>query len=101
MENRKEIEAQRVTRQLKQTAAEAYAERRNDIAILMDCIHMELETYAERAAKNPQNWGFAGDLGCIKENMTNILKLLMVGRGNMSETEAARFIADHLNAMRG
>jgi hypothetical protein len=101
MENRKEIEAQRVTRQLKQTAAEAYAERRNDIAIIMDCIKMELETHAERAAAQPKNWGFAGDLASIKENMTNILKSLMIGHSNMSETEAARFIADHLDGMRG
>jgi hypothetical protein len=42
MTTRKQIEAERITRQLKQTAAERYADQRRDIAVLMDCIPMEL-----------------------------------------------------------
>ena len=57
MESRKKAEARRVKRQLEQTAAERYADHKNDIAALMDCIQMELEEHANRAAEKPKDWG--------------------------------------------
>ena len=112
MEDRKDIpacrdargagrEAARVKRQLGQTAAERYADHQKDIAVLVDCIQMELDEHAKSAARKPNDWGFAGDLGRIRETMKDVLKSLLIGRYGWSETEAARFIEDHLEAMRG
>ena len=100
MENRKEIEAGRVKRQLRQTAAERYADHRNDIAILMDCIQMELDAHAERAAAKTNDWGYVGDMGRIRESMREILQTLLIGRHCWTEIEAARFVTDHIEAMR-
>lgn len=97
---RKQIEAERVKRQLKQTAAERYADQRKDIAVLMDCIQMELDEHAKLAAAKPTDWGFVGDMGRVRESMREVLQTLLIGRHGWNETEAARFVADHLEAMR-
>jgi hypothetical protein len=100
MTTRKQIEAARITRQLKQTAAERYADQRKDIAVLMDCIQMELDEHAKRAAEKPTDWGFVGDMGRVRESMRDVLLTLLIGRHGWSETEAARFVTDHLETMR-
>ena len=100
MTNRKQIEAERITRQLKQTAAERYADQRRDIAVLMDCIQMEIEAHAERAAEKPADWGYVGDIGRVRESMRDVLQTLLIGRHGWSEIDAARFVSDHLEAMR-
>lgn len=100
MENRKDIETRRYRRQLNQTAAERYADHQKDISVLMDCIEAELEVHAKSAAEKPNDWGFAGDLGRIRESMKDILKSLLIGRYQWSETEASRFIEDHLEDVR-
>jgi hypothetical protein len=99
-ENRKEIEAARVKRQINQTAAERYADNQKDIAILMDCIQMELEVHAERASQEPKNWGFIGDLSSVREEMKNILTRFMIGHTGETEVETSRTIEDHLEEMR-
>jgi len=101
MENRKDIEAARVKRQIGQTATEAYAERRADIGALLDLVGEELRVHAEAAAKKPKDWGYAGDLGRIREAVKGVLESLLIGRYGWSETEASRFIEDHLEEMRG
>jgi len=100
METRKEIEAQRIKRQLKQTAAERYADQKSDVAVLMDCIQMELDEHAKRASAQPTNWGFVGDMAHIRESMRAILQSLLIGRHGWNETDAARFVTDHLESMR-
>ena len=100
MTNRKQIEAERITRQLKQTAAERYADQRRDIAVLMDCIQMEIEAHAERAAEKPADWGYVGDIGRVRESMRGVLQTLLIGRHGWSEIDASRFVTDHLEAMR-
>ena len=100
-ESRKDIEARRIKRQLKQTAAERYAENQKDIAVLTDLIGEELRVHAERAAEDPTDWGWPGELGRVRENMKGILESLLIGRYEWSETEASRFIEDHLVDMRG
>ena len=101
MENRKGIEAARVKRQLKQTAAERYADHQKDIGALLDLVGEELRVHAEAAAKKPNDWGYAGDLGRVRESLKDILQSFFVGRYSWSETEASRFIEDHLEEMRG
>ncbi len=100
MTTRKQIEAERITRKLKQTAAERYADQRKDIAVLMDCIQMELDEHAKRAAEKPTDWGYVGDMGRVRESMRDVLQTLLIGRHGWSETEAARFVTDHLETMR-
>ncbi len=100
-ESRKDIETSRVKRQLEQTAAQRYADHRRDVAVLMDCVQMELDHHAGRAAGKPNDWGYAGDLGRIRELMKDILRSLLIGRYEWSETEASQFIEDHLESMRG
>ncbi len=99
-ETRKEIEKRRVGRQLKQSAAERYADLRGDIGALLDLIGEEVRVHAERAARAPKNWGYAGDAGHIRESLKGILSSLLIGRYEWSETDAARFIEDHLEEMR-
>jgi len=94
-ETRKDIEKKRIKRQLKQSAAERYADHRNDIGVLLDLVAEELRVHAERAAEDPKNWGYAGDLG-----LKGLLESLLIGRYEWSETEASRFIEDHLEDMR-
>lgn len=84
----------------KQTAAEAYAERGNDIGALLDLISQELKVHAEDAAKTPKNWGFAGDLGHIRESLKEILQSLVLRRNKCSETEFSEFIEQHLQKLR-
>ena len=100
MEDRKKIEAARIKRQLKQTAAERYADQRRDTAVLMDCIQMELDAHADRAAAEPKNWGYVGDMDRVRQAMRDVLQTLLIGRHGWSETEAARFVTDHLETMR-
>ena len=86
--------------QIKQTAAECYADRQQDIGVLLDLIAEELRIHAALAAKDPKNWGFAGDLGRIRENLKDVLESLLVGRHKWLEAEAFKFIEDHLEGLR-
>ncbi|MBI5725785.1 MAG: hypothetical protein HZA50_17630 [Planctomycetes bacterium] len=84
----------------KQTAAETYAQRRNDIAVLMDCIGMQLDVHAERAKADPKNYGFVGDLDHIRQMIKETLAFLIIGRNKFTETEASQFIEQHLQELR-
>ena len=53
----------------RQTAAQAYNERREDIARVIDWLQMELDKHAEKTAANPKNWGRAGDLSSILNDL--------------------------------
>lgn len=99
-EDRKEIEKRRVGKQLKQSAAERYADQQTDIGALLDLVGEEMRVHAERAATDPTNWDYAGDAGRIRESLKGILASLLIGRYEWSETEASRFIEDHLEDMR-
>ena len=57
------------TNQPRQTAAEAYAAARNDIARLLDVLDMELAKHEARAKTDDRNWGFAGDLQKIRSDL--------------------------------
>jgi hypothetical protein len=101
LEHRPRIEAERAKQRLGQTAAEAYAERWADIAVIMDCLSMELDKHAKLAAEYPENWGFAGELGRIRETVKSVLESMLISLYGWSETEASRFIDDRLEAMHG
>jgi len=60
----------------KQTASELYDERRQDIARVMDWIELELDKHKTNAKANPKDWGYAGDLGHVREKLIQTLAFL-------------------------
>ena len=60
----------------KQTARELYDERRQDIARVMDWIELELDKHKTNAKANPKDWGYAGDLGHVREKLIQTLAFL-------------------------
>ena len=60
----------------KKTAAETYAKHAADISALLDWIGDELDVHEERAAKEPGNWGFPGDLGHVRAKLRETLAFL-------------------------
>ena len=81
----------------KQTAAQTYAERQNDVGVLLDLIAQEMQVHAERQAEDPRNWGFAGDLGEVKRGLMETLSFLM---GGQDENANREMIEAHLAEMR-
>ncbi len=67
---------QRATKNTKQTAAEAYAARYADCADLMNRVTAQLEQHRTSQAADPGNWGFAGDLGRVAEELAYVLASL-------------------------
>ncbi len=74
------------------TAAQTYAQRREEIARLLDVIHMELDAHSERAAANPTNWGFAGDLSKVRSDLIDTLAFLTNGR--MAAADIEKFLGE-------
>jgi hypothetical protein len=72
------------------TAAETLALRQHDIARLMDVLQMELDRHAEEAKANPKDWGFAGSLGKIREDLINAVGFL----SNKEPQEIEAFLDD-------
>lgn len=60
----------------KQTARELYDERCQDIARVMDWIELELDKHKTNAKVNPTDWGYAGDLGHVREKLIETLAFL-------------------------
>ncbi|QDU71052.1 hypothetical protein [Mucisphaera calidilacus] len=60
----------------KQTAHELYDQRRQDIARVMDWIELELDKHKTNAKSDPKNWGYAGDLGHVREKLIETLAFL-------------------------
>jgi hypothetical protein len=56
-----------------ETASQAYAKRRSDIARLIDVLQMELDAHAKRAALAEKHWGYPGDLGRIREGLIELV----------------------------
>ena len=60
----------------KTTAAEAYRSRRLDVEKLLDMLREEVAHHAEFAATEPRDWGFAGDLGHVRDLLVEALAFL-------------------------
>jgi hypothetical protein len=73
-----------------ETASQAYANRRGDIARLMDVVEMELDTHATRAANDEKNWGYAGDLGGIRNSLIEMVSQM----SQMSRVQVETFLED-------
>jgi len=72
------------------TAAETYAARRNDIARLLDVLQMELDKHDTEQKADPRNWGHAGDLGKVREDLINIVGFM----SNMDPEHVVSFLND-------
>ena len=72
------------TKNAKQTAAACYAARHAECQDLLKRIASCLEQHKKDQAQEPANWGYAGDLGRITEELGFVLASL----GDRSAAEA-------------
>lgn len=72
--------------QRKMTAPEAYRARLRDVERLLDMLKDELAHHAEYAARQPRDWGYAGDLG----HMRDLLKGAMVSLSQQGPRDIER-----------
>ena len=66
----------RTTKTTKQTSAAYYAERHTECQDLLKRIASRLEQHKQDQAREPANWGYAGDLGRITEELAYVLASL-------------------------
>lgn len=67
---------ERTTKPAKQTAAACYAERQAECQDLLKRIAMRLSEHQKRQAQEPRDWGYAGDLGHVSEQLAHVLASL-------------------------
>ena len=58
------------------TAQEKYQQSRKEINSLIEQLNLSLNRRDLQADKEPDNWGHAGDLGHVKEQLSNIVDFL-------------------------
>lgn len=78
------------TSQPQETATQAYAAARNDIARLLDVLDMELAKHAERAKADAKNWGLAGDLQKVRSDLIDTTAFI----SGMERDAVEGFLAD-------
>ena len=66
----------RTAKTTKQTAAACYAERHTESMDLLKRIASRLEQHQKDQVQEPANWGYAGDLGRVTEELAYILASL-------------------------
>ena len=67
---------QRTTKTTKQTAAGCYAERHAEAQDLLKRIAARLDQHQKDQAQESANWGYAGDLGRVTEELAYVLASL-------------------------
>lgn len=78
------------------TAAEEYARTSSDCGILLDLIAQELKAHSERAAKEPKQWGYVGNVEHVRASLKQILVGLAPVLHASDEEEASCVIEQHL-----
>ena len=58
------------------TAAITYTTRQANAKALIARLTAALETHSGRAADEPNNWGFAGDLGAVETTLAELVASL-------------------------
>ena len=58
------------------TAQQQYNQTRNDINTILQQLNELLDEKDKQAKNDAKNWGHAGDLGYIKEQLTTIVNFL-------------------------
>ena len=74
----------RTNKATKQTAATCYAERHAECADLLKRIASRLEQHKKDQEKQPANWGYAGDL----DHISNELAYILASLGDRSAVDA-------------
>ena len=74
----------RTNKATKQTAAACYAERHAECQDLLKRIASRLEQHKQNQAKEPANWGYAGDL----DHISNELAYILASLGDRSAVDA-------------
>jgi hypothetical protein len=64
---------QRTTETAKQSAAACYAERHAECQDLLKRIASRMQQHRKSQAQEPANWGYAGDLGRVAEELAYVL----------------------------
>ena len=67
---------QRTATTTRQTAAACYAERHAECQDLLRRITSRLDQHQQDQSKDPANWGYAGDLGRVSEELAYVLASL-------------------------
>jgi hypothetical protein len=67
---------QRTTKTTKQTAAACYADRHTECQDLLKRIAGRLAQHQKDQSREPANWGYAGDLGRVTEELAYVLASL-------------------------
>lgn len=57
----------RLAQSLTATAASQYESRRREVDKLIKTLQTGLDKHEKKFAKDPDNWGYAGDLGRVEE----------------------------------
>jgi len=65
-----------LTKTTKQSAAACYAERQTECQDLLKRIANQLERHANRQEQEPADWGYAGDLGRVADELAYVLASL-------------------------
>ena len=55
------------------TAVGAYQARQANISILLAALNDKLALHSKWSAKQPRDWGYAGDLGNVQEGLERIV----------------------------
>jgi len=76
----------------KQTAAQAYEERQNDVGALLDTLAQQMRMHADYAKADGMDWAKVGDLTEVRRQLIQTLAFL----AQQDET----FIENHLQEMR-
>ena len=58
------------------TAAEAYRQRKQTVDTLLEELHGKLDAHAQRAAREPGNWGYAGSLAHVEEVLRDLVAFM-------------------------
>jgi len=61
------------------TAREEYEARQVNISSILKTLDMKMKSHNHKASMDQKNWGFAGDLGFVEEQLKNIVDHFMVG----------------------
>ncbi len=58
------------------TARQTYDQHRQDIARVLDWLDLELDKHRVNAKGRPDDWGYPGDLGHVREKLIETLAFL-------------------------
>ena len=80
----------------REDAPTAYRRLKRNVEVMLDLIAADVAAHGTRAAADPRNWGYAGDLGEILSRLVDCLVFL----GNYQDEDEGRTAIDRQIAAR-